>query len=362
MKTAARYLLIALGLILFLTVTGAFYVVQETEQVLITQFGEPVGAPTTSAGLKMKVPFIQEVNRLEKRVLEWDGPSAEMPTRDKLYINVDAFGRWQIKDPLQFFLRLKDERRGQSRLDDILGSEMRNTIARHDLVEVVRTTSRKAAVDPTLQGTVGSAGLAPIRLGRVVLENEVFEAAKGKLAEFGIELLDVRFKRINYNAAVATKIFERMMSERRQIADRFRSEGAGEAAKILGQKERDLRQIESEAYRQTQVLQGKADAEATAIYATAFNSSPQAREFYEFLRAMETYKTSFSKDTTAVLTTDSGLLRFLKTGTPGAAPVPAPAANPAPAAPAPAKVSPPPPAPAPAPVSTTPPAPLEPPK
>ena len=368
MKAAVRYLLIALGVIVFLAVTGAFYVVPETEQVLITQFGQPMGAPATTAGLKMKVPFIQEVHRLEKRVLEWDGPSAEMPTKDKLYINIDAFGRWQIKDPLQYFVRLRDERSAQSRLNDILGSEMRNTIARHDLVEVVRTTSRKAVVDPTLQGTVGSTGLAPIRLGRVALENEVFEAAKGKLAEFGIELLDVRFKRINYNAAVATKIFERMMSERRQIADRFRSEGAGEAAKILGQKERDLRQIDSEAYRQTQVLQGKADAEATAIYAAAYNSNPQAREFYEFLRTMETYKTSFTKDTTVVLTTDSGLLRFLKTGTPGVAPVAVPTSQPgsvgsAPT-PAPAKVSPPPAAP-----STPPPAapgapnaPLEPPR
>lgn len=324
MKSAARLFLIAVGIIAFLTVTGAFYVVQETEQVIITQFGQPIGAPVTTAGLKLKVPFIQEVNRIEKRVLEWDGPAAEMPTKDKLYIIVDAFGRWQVKDPLTYFKRFRDERSAQSRLDDILGSEMRNTIARHDLVEVVRTTKdRKAVIEQSLEATTPSAGLPPIRLGRVALEAEVLKAAKSKLADIGIELLDVRFKRINYNGAVATKIFERMISERRQIAERFRSEGAGEAAKILGGKERDLKQIESEAYRKVQGVQGKADAEATTIYAKAFNSSPQAREFYEFLRAMETYKTSFAKDTTVVLTTDSGLLRFLKGAEPASAPKPA---------------------------------------
>lgn len=328
MKSAARIFLIAVGVIVFLAVTGAFYIVPETEQIIITQFGQPIGEPVTTAGLKLKVPFIQEVNRIEKRVLEWDGPSAEMPTKDKLYIIIDAFGRWQVKDPLTYFKRFRDERSAQSRLDDIIGSEMRNTIARHDLVEVVRTTKdRKAVLEPSVEGTVSTAGLPPIRLGRVALEQEVFVSAKNKLAEIGVELLDVRFKRINYNGAVATKIFERMISERRQIAERFRSEGAGEAAKILGGKERELRQIESEAYRETQIIQGKADAEATTIYAQAYNASPQSREFYEFLRAMETYKTSFSKDTTVVLTTDSGLLRFLK----GAMPPPMPAvAAPAP--------------------------------
>lgn len=340
MKSAARFLFIAVGIAVFLTVTGAFYVVPETEQIIITQFGKPIGDPITTAGLKLKVPFIQEVNRVEKRVLEWDGSSAEMPTRDKLYIIVDAFARWQVKDPLTFFKRFRDERSAQSRLDDIIGSEMRNSIARNDLVEVVRTAKdRKAVIEQGLEATTPTTNLPPIRFGRVTLENEVFAAAKEKLADIGIELLDVRFKRINYNAAVATKIFERMISERQQIAERFRSEGAGEAAKIIGNKERDLRQIESEAYQLMQGIQGKADAEATTIYAQAFNGSPQAREFYEFLRVMETYKTSFAKDTTMVLTTDSGLLRFLKgaevaPAPPAAKPAPAPA-PPAPALPAP---------------------------
>jgi len=226
---------------------------------------------------------------------------------------VDAFGRWRISDPLQFYLRLRDERSAQSRLNDILGSEMRNTIARHDLVEVVRTTKgRKPVQDTSLGNTVPVSNFPTIQLGRVTLEKEVFDAAKGKLAEFGIDLLDVRFKRINYNPAVASKIYDRMVSERTQIADRFRSEGAGEAAKIIGNKERDLRMIESEAYRESQKLMGKADAEATAIYASAYNGSAEAREFYGFLRVLETYKTSFSEETTVVLTTDSPLLRFLK--------------------------------------------------
>jgi membrane protease subunit HflC len=336
MKTAFRSLFVAIVILGLLAFSGAFYVVSEAEQVIVTQFGKPVGESVKVAGLKVKIPVIQQVNRLEKRVLEWDGPPAEMPTRDKLYIIVDAFARWQITDPLQFFLRLRDERSAHSRLDDILGSEMRNTIARHDLVEVVRTTkNRTPAKDESLGVYASVVNLPAIRLGRVALEKEVYEAAKTKLAEFGIELLDVRFKRINYNDAVASKIFERMISERRQIAERFRSEGAGEAAKIIGEKERDLRAIESEAYRDSQRIMGKADAEASAIYAKAFDESPKAREFYEFLRAMETYKTSFSKGTTAVLTTDSGLLRFLK-GAEAIAPKPAsptsqtPLAHPAP--------------------------------
>jgi modulator of FtsH protease HflC len=308
-----RWFLIIVGVIVLMAVVGVFYVVPETEQVIITQFGKPIGNPVITAGLKLKVPFIQDVHRIEKRILPWDGPTAEMPTRDKLYIVVDAFGRWRIGDPLRFYLRLRDSRSAQSRLDDILGSEMRNTIARHDLVEVVRTTKdRKPAEDATIVEGAPGGYLPPIRLGRVTLEKEVFENAKNKLAEFGIELLDVRLKRINYNPAVASKIFDRMTSERTQIAERFRSEGAGEAAKIIGNKERDLRRIESEAYQQVQKLMGKADAEATAIYAGAYNQSAQSREFYEFLRTLETYQYSFGKDTTAILTTDSPLLRFLK--------------------------------------------------
>ena len=322
---------LVVALLALLGLSGAFYTVAETEQVIITQFGKPVGTPITEAGLHFKTPFIQDVNRIEKRVLEWDGPVAEMPTKDKLYIVVDTFARWRISNPTQYFIRLRDERSAKSRLDDILGSETRNTVARHELVEMIRTTKdRKAAVDDTLVaggGGATSGGLPPIQFGRVALEKEITERARGNLAQFGIELLDVRFKRINYNPAVSAKIYMRMMSERQQIAERFRSEGAGEAAKILGNKERDLKEIDSKAYREVQTIEGKADAEATSIYAKAYNQSPEARDLYEFQRTLDTYKTSFQSETTLILSTQSSFLRFLKSASPAqpsAPPKPAP--------------------------------------
>ena len=304
-------LVIAVTLLLF----SAGYTVLETEQVIITQFGRQVGEPITQAGLHWKTPFIQTVQHMEKRVLEWDGPSADMPTEDKLYIDIDTFARWRISDAHQYFVRMGDERRAQSRLTDILGSETRNTVARHQLVEIIRTErDRKPVTDPSL-GDAGIKDVLPeIRFGRAVLEAEILKAAIPKLAEYGIELLDVRFKRINYNPGVAAKIYSRMVSERQQIAARYRSEGEGQAAEILGKRERDMAEIESEAYRKVQEIQGRADAEATAIYAAAYGQTPEAREFYTFNRTLETYRTVFERDTTLVLTTDSTLLRLLKYG------------------------------------------------
>ncbi|MEP6672328.1 MAG: protease modulator HflC [Chthoniobacter sp.] len=316
---AFSILLFVIAVLALLAVSGAFYTVSEMEQVIITQFGKPIGEPITEAGLHFKTPFIQDVHSIEKRVLEWDGPVAEMPTKDKLYIVVDTFARWRISNPAQYYIRLSDQRSAQSRLDDILGSETRNTVARHELVEMIRTTKdRKAAVDDTLVAGSGAvaAGLPSIQFGRVALEKEITDEARGKLAEFGIELLDVRFKRINYNPAVSSKIYDRMTSERRQIAARFRSEGEGEAAKIIGAKDRDLKEIESKAYREVQTVEGKADAEATAIYAKAFNSSQEARDLYQFQRTLDTYKTSFQGETTLILSTQSSFLRFLKGASP----------------------------------------------
>ena len=351
---AATALFVAL--IVLVIAFASAYTVSETEQVIITQFGKPVGPPITEAGLRFKTPFIQTVNRLDKRVLEWDGQPTPMPTRDKLYISVNTFARWRIADVEKFFIRLRDERSAQSRLSDILGSETRNTIASHDLVEAVRTTKdRKPAVDPNLGEGALSTGLPAVRSGRAGLESEIFNAAKPKLVEYGIELLDIRLKRVTYSSDVAMKIFQRMVSERQQIASRYRAEGEGEAAKILGSRERDLKQIESEAYRQVQTIEGKADAEASAIYASAYNQSPQSREFYEFLRSMDTYKTAFDRGTSVVLTTDSGFLRYLKgvnepAAATGSKPLQKPATPPpaAPATPGPSPVS--------APVPTTPPA------
>ena len=303
----------ALFLIAFLLFSSA-YTVSETEQVIITQFGRPVGEPVTDAGLNFKTPFIQEVTRIEKRILEWDGRPNEMPTKDKTYIVVDTFGRWRINDAKQYFLRLRDERSAQSRLDDILGSETRNAIAKHELIEVIRTTKDRQPVrDSTLVGAPGNIGiLYPIKLGRAKIEEEIFEKAAGKLADFGIELLDIRFKRINYNESVRQRIFDRMISERQQIAERFRSEGAGEAAKIIGRKERDLLKIESEAYRRVQEIRGVADAKATKIYATAFNQSAESVKFYEFIKTMETYEAMLDRDSMLILTTGSDIFKYLK--------------------------------------------------
>jgi membrane protease subunit HflC len=294
---------------------SACFTVQETEMAIVTQFGRTVGQPIVDAGLHFKIPLIQQVNVLDKRVLGWDGPNSEMPTKDKLYIVIDTFARWRIVEPTLFFTSLRDTRSALSRLDDIIGSETRNTVARHALVELIRTTKGRPPIHD--EALIAAHGLAPPTLpeiadGRVALEDEITKESKRKLAAYGIELLNVRFKRINYNAAVAGKIHDRMISERRQIAELFRSEGAGEAAKISGTRERDIRKIESEAYAKTQILQGKADAEAIAIYAKAFNGSEEAREFYAFQRTLETYKASFTRDTTFVMTTGDGFLQYLK--------------------------------------------------
>jgi len=297
------------------------YTVAEGEQAIITQFGRPVGEPVLDAGLHFKLPFIQTVNRLDKRILEWDGRASEMPTRDKLYVIVDTFGRWRISEPLQFFTRLRDERSALSRLDDIIGSEVRNAVAKHDLIEIIRTNKdRKPAIDTTLNpdGTRTTL-LLPISVGRAAVEQEVVKKAVPKLKDFGIELIDVRFMRINYNPRVSEKIHERMISERQQIASRFRSEGEGEAAKIAGNKERELKQIESEAYREVQKLRGEADAKATEIYARAYNQSPESVEFYKFLRTMETYQRTLT-NSTLILSTDGELFRYIKQATPAGAP------------------------------------------
>ena len=243
----------------------------------------------------------------------------DMPTKDKLYISVDLFARWRIVDPLQYFLRLRDERSAQSRLDDILGSETRNAVAKHELIEIIRTTKDRVPLrDATLADPNNTAvgTLVPIQKGRQQVETDIIAAASPKVRVFGIELLDIRFRRINYNASVQPKIYDRMISERRQIAERFRSEGNGEAARILGNRERDLNRIQSEAYRRVEEIRGEADARAAAIYASAYNQSPTAVQFYEFTRTMEAYKSIIADNTTLILSTDSELFRFLQGMTP----------------------------------------------
>ena len=312
-----KKLLITLAVSIFLGIivlVQSLYRIDETEQVIITQFGKPIGEVISDAGLKLKVPFIQTVNRIEKRILLWDGAANDMPTKDKLYITVDTFGRWRIKDPLQYFLRLRDERSALSRLEDILGSETRNAVAKHELIEIIRTTKdRKPAVDPLLENANIST-LLPITRGRRQVEQDIYAAASNKLLEFGIELLDIRFKRINYNESVRQKIYQRMISERQQIAERFRSEGAGEANKIIGNMEKDLREIESVAYKTIQTIQGDADAKATEIYANSYNKSKESRSLYNFVKTLKTYQTIIDKKTMLVLTTDSALYKLLSDG------------------------------------------------
>ncbi|MFT5756478.1 MAG: membrane protease subunit HflC [Alteromonadaceae bacterium] len=306
---------IALVLIV-VSVNSALYTVNEVEQVIITQFGKPVGKPVIDAGIKLKLPFIQQVNSIEKRVLEWEGTPSDMPTKDKLYISVSLFARWQVIDPLQYFLRLGDERSAQSRLDDILGSETRNAVAKHELIEIIRTSKDRQPLRDSLLTDAEKAqdigSLVPIHKGRLLVEQDIYNAAAEKVKVFGIELLDIRFKRINYNESVRPKIYERMISERLQIAERFLSEGKGEAARIHGNRERDLNKIQSEAYRKVEEIRGLADAKATKIYADAYNQNAQSVAFYAFTRSLQTYEVAISENTTLLLSTDSELFQYLQ--------------------------------------------------
>jgi membrane protease subunit HflC len=294
---------------------GAFvFVVHQYETAIVTRFGKAIRTETTP-GLKLKIPFIDKVNRFDKRILGWDGPPTECPTKDKLYIIVDSFARWRISDPLLYFNRLNDERSAQSRLDDILISETRTAVASNDLVEIIRVTKdRKPLSDPELEknGMILPSNIPDIALGRGAIEKQITERAREKISDFGIELLDSRFKRSKYNPAVAAKINDRMSSERRQIAARFRSEGRGEAASISGQKESEVASITSSATRNALRIEGEADAQAARIYAAAYET-PEAQELYHFQRSLGVATAGFKTGTTAVISTDSDLGRILKT-------------------------------------------------
>lgn len=307
-----QFALAAAGVVAVLSLIvlgGATYIVDETEQIVITQFGSPVGDPVTTPGLKWKLPFIQTANRFSKRFLEWDGDSNQLPTKDKRFIHVDTYARWRISDPLKFFQRLRDERGGQSRLDDILDGETRNTIAKHNLIEVVRSTNREFAVSEELGKEMTPEKLKKIQFGRAILAAEVLEAAQARTADLGIEILDFQFKRINYVEQVRQEVYARMISERNRIAEQFRAEGAGEAARINGERERELKKISSEAYREAEEIKGRADAEAANIYARVYNVDP---EFYRFRKSMEVLLSTMSSDTVILLATDGELMRYLE--------------------------------------------------
>ena len=311
MKASTKTLLLAcLAILGLLVLLDSVYVVSETNQVIITQFGEPMGGAVNTAGLHMKVPFIQKTNYFEKRWLEWDGDPNQIPTKDKKYIWVDTYCRWRISDPLVFFQRVKDERGAHSRIDDIVDGETRNAIANFDLIEIVRSTNREfeKTEDTTILDQTGAA-MDKIFLGREKISAIILEKASKITTQFGVELKDVRMKRVNYVDEVQQKVFERMIAERKRIAAKYRSEGDGKSAEILGQKERELKRIHSEAYKTTQEIMGKADGEAARLYAQAYNLDP---EFYQFMKSLDAYRTSLEKETWLMLSTESEFLKYLK--------------------------------------------------
>ncbi len=299
------------ALIIAFVISSSTYTVSEMEQVIITQFGEPIGKPINEPGLHFKLPFVQKVNRFDKRWLEWDGEADEMPTREKTYIWVDTYARWRIVDPLKFFTSVRDERGAQSRLDDIIDSETRNVIAAHNLIEVVRSSNRafsKGETDEVLNEEEKDASLAKVEIGRSKLTQLILEKAREAMPDYGIELVDVQFQRVNYTESVQKKVFERMISERQRIAELYRSQGEGERNVILGKKEKELKKIESEAYRREQEIKGKADAEATAIYAGAHKLDAN---LYRLLKSLDSYKQSIDGNSWVILSTESDYLKPL---------------------------------------------------
>ena len=306
-----KILVIIVILIVVIFFAKPFFTVDETQQVIITQFGKPVGDAITEPGLHFKLPFIQTANYFAKNLLEWDGDPGQIPTQDKTFITVDCFARWRIKDPLMFYKAVNNERAAQKKLDDILDAATYNFITSYHLIEVVRSSNRLMKLDkittvglPQKEGTE-----TKIKLGRDKMTRGILEQAAPKLENFGIEIVDFRIKRVNYVEAVRKKVYERMIAERQQISEKFRSEGKGESKKIEGERQKELRRIKSEAYRKVEEIKGKADAEAIKIYAQSFNKDP---EFYSFINTLDTYKKTFNEDTRVLLSTESDFFKYLK--------------------------------------------------
>lgn len=308
-KSARTVLIVGAVLLALIVMLDAVYVVSETDQVVITQFGEPKGGAVTKAGLHVKTPFIQKANYFEKRWLAWDGDPNQIPTKDKKFIWIDTYCRWRISDPLVFFQRVQDERGAQSRLDDVVDGETRNAVAKVDLIEIVRSTNREFELTEESMLLDLAEARTKIELGRENIAKIVLENASKITPQFGVELKDVRIKRVNYVEEVQQKVFDRMIAERKRIASKYRSEGDGKSAEIRGQKERELKRIQSEAYKKAQEIKGKADAESTRVYAQAYSVDP---EFYQFLKTLDTYRTSLAKETWLLLSTDSEFLKYLR--------------------------------------------------
>ena len=300
---------IIIGIIVIVLVFGGvFYIVNESEQVVITQFGKPIGDPITTPGLKIKKPFLETANYFDKRFLAWDGEPKQVSTRDKRFININTYARWRISDPLQYAKRLFDESKALTRLGSVLEGATQNAIANHDLIELVRSSNREYMGNNEEDNEQSSKEKTIIKNGRDELTREILNLAQNSTKDLGIEILDFQFKRINYVPEVRSKVYERMISERKRIAEEFRSQGAGQAARISGQKDRDLKEITSDAYRRSQEIKGRADAKAANIYAAAYNKDPA---FYRFMKTMEVYKTTLDKETVLVLSTDGEFLKYL---------------------------------------------------
>jgi membrane protease subunit HflC len=306
-------LILTIGLVLValvVTVSGTF-IVDETEQVVLTQFGRPIGEAITLPGVYFKIPFVQKSHFFEKRYLEWDGAKASVITQENQSIFVDSYARWQITDPLQFFKRLTNEKGAQSRLDDILDGETNLHVAKNKLIELVRSSNRTPVQVDTVDAELKDS-LVPIAIGRAQIQHDILASANKQANDLGIKILDFRFKRVNYVQDVRSSVYDRMRSERNNMAEKFKSRGQGQASKINGEKDRELKTIQSGARRKAEEIKGDADAKAAAIYAAAYNRSAQSRELYAFLKSMETFDKTFDDETSVILSTDSELFKYLK--------------------------------------------------
>lgn len=305
----SKAILFPVVVLLIILFTSA-YVIDETEQVVLTQFGRAIGEPKRDPGLYFKIPFIQQANYFPKNLLEWDADPGQIPTLDKTFIWVDTFARWKIVDPLKFFQTVNNMPGALTRLDDIIDSAVRNFVTSYPLIETVRMTNRELdTFEVGLDQVKDTSPLGEVTMGRSMITKRILEQAQPKLVPFGIELVDVKFKLLNYVEEVQKSVFGRMIAERKQIAEKFRSEGQGEARKIEGEMERDLKKITSEAYMKAQEIKGKSDGEATRIYAEAFGKDP---EFYSFVQTLETYRETMGGDSSLILSTESDFLKFFK--------------------------------------------------
>jgi membrane protease subunit HflC len=298
-------------IIIIIILSNTFYALSESEQAIITQFGKPIGGAVTRAGLHVKAPFIHRLHRFEKRILIWDGSADQIPTADKKYIWLDTTARWKIVDPLLFYQSVENVTGSQTRLDDIIDSAARDVISSHVLVEVVRNSNtllEEEVIEVEDEKYIAEV-LEKIELGREILTKEILVRASELVPQYGLELLDVQVKRLNYIEDVRKKVYERMTSERQRIASKYRSEGEGKKAEIVGMKERELKKIQSEAYRRSQEIRGKADAQSTKIYADAYR---QDAEFYSFLKTLEIYRGAIGPNSKAILTTESDIYKYLK--------------------------------------------------